>query len=263
MGKSALLILLSLTIVPAISNAAENIALYLAPDTGSHKLADINVEDKRLAGAEPVMDEDNRAEGWYWLGYQGDFKGFVELKEVAKDLSVRPGALVYLRASSKSPVLTVITTEDAAELIYAEDWAEISFSKSLPVYFKHPSKTLPVLIFEDEPNKTTRAQPDGSTPVSIPGIVPSVYANPSVEIPPRYFEGILENATGWIGKKPKFKFQLVTGRGKRIAYVDITSLLVTKPIIYYLGKKVLIYGGAIGLDDSKEIVVYARTMRLR
>ena len=258
MGKITLLLLL-LTIAPAISNAAENIALYLAPDAGSHKLANINTEDKRLAGAEPVMDEDNRAEGWYWLGYQGNFKGFVELKEVAKDLSVRPGALVYLRASSTSPVLTVITTEDAAELIYAEDWAEISFSKSLPLYFKHPSKTLPVLSFGDE---TTRTQPDGSAPIAIPGIVPSVYANPSAESPPRYFEGILENATGWIGKKPKFKFQLVTGRGKRIAYVDITSLLVTKPIIYYLEKKVLIYGGAIGLDNSKEIVVYVRTIRL-
>ncbi len=258
MGKITLLLLL-LTIAPAISNAAENIALYLAPDAGSHKLANINTEDKRLAGADPVMDEDNRAEGWYWLGYQGNFKGFVELKEVAKDLSVRPGALVYLRASSSSPVLTVITTEDAAELIYAEDWAEISFSKSLPLYFKHPSKTLPVLSFGDE---TTRTQPDGSAPIAIPGIVPSVYANPSAESPPRYFEGILENATGWIGKKPKFKFQLVTGRGKRIAYVDITSLLVTKPIIYYLEKKVLIYGGAIGLDNSKEIVVYVRTIRL-
>ncbi len=153
----------------------------------------------------------------------------------------------------------LITTEDAAELIYAEDWAEISFSKSLPLYFKHPSKTLPVLSFGDE---TTRTQPDGSAPIAIPGIVPSVYANPSAESPPRYFEGILENATGWIGKKPKFKFQLVTGRGKRIAYVDITSLLVTKPIIYYLEKKVLIYGGAIGLDNSKEIVVYVRTIRL-
>ncbi len=107
MGKITLLLLL-LTIAPAISNAAENIALYLAPDAGSHKLANINTEDKRLAGADPVMDEDNRAEGWYWLGYQGNFKGFVELKEVAKDLSVRPGALVYLRASSSSPVLTVI-----------------------------------------------------------------------------------------------------------------------------------------------------------
>ena len=262
MGKNALLLLL-LAIAPAISNAAENIALYLAPDIASHRLTDIYAADKRLTGAEPVMDEDNRAEGWYWLGYQGDFKGFVELKEVAKDLSVRPGALVYLRASSKSPVLTVITAEDAAELIYAEDWAEISFSKSLPLYFKHPSKNLPVLSFEDEAIETTEAQPDGSTQVSIPGIVPSVYANPSIESPPRYFEGILENSTGWIGKKPKFKYQLVTARGKRIAYVDIASLLVTKPILFYLDKKVLIYGGAIGLDDSRQIVVYARTMRLR
>ncbi len=259
MGKNALLLLL-LAIAPAISNSAESIALYLEPDIGSHKLADITSEDTRLAGAEPVMDEDYRAEGWYWMGYRGDFKGYVELKEVAKDLSVRPGALVYLSASSKSPVLTVITEEDAAELIYAEDWAEISFSKSLPVYFKHPSKTLPILSFGNEKSVDPSDDP---VAVSVPGIVPSVYANPSSDSPPRYFEGVFEKATGWIGKKPKFDFQIVTGRGKRIAYVDTTSLLVTKPMQEYLGKKVLIYGGAIGLDDSKEIVVYARTLRLR
>ncbi len=260
MGK--LTLLLALLIGSTVSIYAAKVAIYLEPDTASHQLAEFVSDDSRLAIAEPVMDEDARAEGWYWMEYQGDFKGYVELPDVAKDLSINPGALVHIRASSESPVLTVITEEDEAELIYAEDWAEISFSKAVPVYFKHPSKSLPVLRFGKEADAST-VEPEESTSVSLPGAVPTVYTNPSSKSPPRYFEGTLEKASRGIGKKPKFQFQLVTSRGKRIAYVDLSSLLASKPIKNYLDKKVLIYGGAIALDDSKDIVLYARTLRLR
>ncbi len=261
MGKISLL--LAFLMIPGILVSAEKVALYLESDITSEKIAEISPEDSRLSIAEPVMDEDNRAEGWYWMEYRGDFTGFVELKDVAKDLSVRPGALVYLRATYDSPVFTVITEEDAAELIFAQDWAEISFSKAVPVYFKHPAKTVPVLRFGKEGEASPTVQPEDSDRVYLPGAVPTVYTNPASENPPRYFEGTFEKATSWLGQKPKFKFQIVTGRGKRIAYVDISSLLATKPMKNYLDKKVLIYGGAIALDESKQIVVYARTLRLR
>ena len=100
-------------------------------------VAELDSSDERFESAESVFDAAKLAEGWNWFEYEGSFRGFVENREVGKDLEVSIGALVHLRPSSNSPILATIEEGDPAKVIWAGDWVQIDFTKAVPVYFRY------------------------------------------------------------------------------------------------------------------------------
>lgn len=250
-----------LALVPALWGA-EKVALHFMPDSDARIIAELEPDDAKLALAEDVIEKEKKEEGWQWLEYEGTFKGYVALDDVGKDLEVAPGALIRLDPDPDSPILTVVEEGDDVELIWAGDWAEVKFTKEVPVYFKKASPELPTIEFDSPADSMEGENIASGDPDTVEG-GPSVYKNKKDGMLPRYFEGTLQKASGSLGRKPKYKLQLEDRKGKRIAFVDTSNLLISTPVESFVEKDVILYGGAITLSDSKDIVIVARTIRLR
>ena len=237
--------------------ATDPVELRLEPEASANAIETIDLNDERLAPAEPVLDPKKRADGWKWVDFESKFRGFVMLESVGKDLSVAPGTLVYLRPSETSPVLTTITEDDAVDLVWASDWAEIQLTKAIPVYFKTDPQPLPEIIFD-------RGYDSDPPTGSAPGIFESAKSDP--DAPPasglyRFLDGILTTTHGQLGKDGKYALQLVDKKGKRLAYVDSSKIRVPNSIAQYLNRSVTVYGAVTTTKKSGTLVIDAKTIR--
>lgn len=240
---------------------ASNIQLYIEPDLATDVLVDLAPDDAQLARAEPVLDEAHRAEGWYWFEYTGTVMGYVENEQIGKDLEVNPGALVYLRSSRTSPVLSMIQEDDEIELISAGDWVRIRFSTVVPVYFQRlPEIAAQPLALEPSLLKLSDGEALKTEP---PPPRAAVSGGPVSEGRPRYFDGIFEPTRRTITSELKYRYQLFDSTGRRTAYVITENLLISTPPDNFIGKEVTIYGEATSLKRSGSVVINARTLRLK
>src|SRR5690606_17004333 len=115
------------------------------------------------------------------------------------------------------------------------DWVEVSFRKPLVAYVRPESdKVAPVIgegssepgvIFDNE--KTAKA---ASAPIADRGAV----ATDGIL---RAFEGQLSKPRSFFFFKPPYEFQLVDASGNRIAYLDLSRLLITTPLEHFLGRE--------------------------
>ena len=233
---------------PPPVSAGETVPLRLEPDVAAATLESIDSEDERLIGAEPVLDPVKRAEGWQWIDFETALRGYVPLESVGKDLSVAPGTLVFLRTSETSPVLTTITEDDSIELVWASDWAEIQFTKAVPVYFRRASQPLPEITFDRPP--VSAPQPSRNPePLDSSGLY-------------RYLDGILSTTGGQRASgNGKYPLQLVDKKGKRLAYMDTSNIVVSSSIDQFLNRPVTVYGAVSTIKKSGVLVIKAKTIR--
>ena len=241
---------------------ASNVELFLEPDRATDVLAEVASDDDQLARAEPVLDEERRAEGWYWFEYDGTVTGYVANEDIGKDLQVNPGALVYLRPSRTSPVLAMIQAGDETELISAGDWVRLRFSKVVPVYFQRLPESGAVQTPESGPAPSIESDGD-RLEIEPDSRAPAISGGPVGESQSRYFEGILEPTRWTIAGEPKYRYQLLDSDRRRTAYVITRNLLIGTSPNNFVGKEVTIYGEAATLKKLRTIVINARTLRLK
>ena len=79
---------------------------------------------------------------------------------------------------------------------------------------------------------------------------------------PRSIEGKLVRATRLFGFKPRYTYELKAPGGRRLAWVDLSGVLVSS-LATYEGKQVRIYGEIRSTAEDTAPVVFARTLRLR
>jgi hypothetical protein len=65
-----------------------------------------------------------------------------------------------------------------------------------------------------------------------------------------------------VPKRP-YEWQLADGSGKRIAYVDLTKLLMTDQIENYAGHGVVVLGSLEPVKDTDDLVIEAEGLRLK
>ena len=196
----------------------------------------------------------------------------MENKEINKGLEAKPGAAVHVRPEKDSPVLTTIEEGDKTELVEAFDWAEIKFSKSLTVYFYRKPKE-PEPVEEPPPPPAPVEELEVESPGATPPVpdeeiiqLPQALVDSPTEIPnpPRYFEGILKTTGTPLGlAKKAYPLQIIGEGGKRIAFIDTKNLLISSAVENYIGKGVVVYGEAVRAAKSNQVVVKARTLRLK
>lgn len=96
------------------------------------------------------------------------------------------------------------------------------------------------------PNRESALVPEGS---------------PASDIP-RSIEGKLVRSSRLFGFNPKYEFELKAPGGKRLAWVDLSGVLVSS-LAPYVGNQVRIYGEIQSTSEGNPPVVFARTLRLR
>ena len=260
-------ILSVLICIPFVSYC-ETIHLYFEPDSESRVVRELDSSNEQFQKAESVFDAAKLAEGWNWFEYEGSFQGFVKSEEVAKDLEVNIGALVYLRPNSNSPVLSTIEEGDPNRVIRVGDWMEIEFIKAVPVYFRYPVnrlKKVPLIPFSSPEEGSTEIHEQGSSPQNSNLTSESDSASEGLFVTdrPRYFDGILQFTLKQVTSIEPFQWTLVGSSGERIAYVDTSKLLIGSPLQELEGQNVIIYGVPSSIKSSKSIVIIARTLRLK
>ena len=260
-------ILSALLTVPSVAHCG-TIHLYLEPDSESDVVAELDSSNERFQTAQSVFDAAKLAEGWNWFEYEGSFRGFVENRQVGKDLEVSIGALVHLRPSSNSPILSIIEEGDPAKVIWGGDWVEIEFTKAVPVYFRYPDHKgteVPLIPSASPEDDSTGIRDQDSFSRNSKAASPSGSASegPAATDLLRHFDGILQSTRKRAKSVELYQWKLVDPAGKRIAYVDTSKLLLSSPLQEFEGQNVVIYGAANSIKNSKSMVVIARSLRLK
>jgi hypothetical protein len=237
-------------------------AVQSQPDAGSAVIIILP------AGAEQPTPTDKVAlppAGWIAVELAGPFQGYVKNKDLSKQLDVIPGATIYLAPKAASGVLTVFAKGDKAEITGLHgSWTQVRLDKTLVGYIQ-TSTGAP---------EAAPAAPPAPAPVAPPVSAPS---NPAPEPPAaapsvpdegnaslsRLFEGTLASTKSFFASKRPYDWQLVDASGKRIAYVDISKLLLTDQIENYAGHGVVVLGSLKPVKDTSDLVILAEGMRLK
>lgn len=258
----ALALLLAAVTAPSAHAATLDAPLpaYASPDTSSPILGTAKAGTKIAAGTAPS--------GWAAVELAGPHTVYVTDKDTLKSFEVRPGAAYYAQPRANAPVIGLAGDKDPAELAdVAGEFNKFSLNKSLIAYVRMPVAA---------PAPVAPVQPAASTP---PPLMDDVQGTLHQDIPAnrpvtpgqgldageprlaRTFFGVVASSRSALRPRRPWDYQINDDGGARIAYLDISKLLLTEQIDAFLGRPVAILGTAetIGAD----LVVHVESLKLQ
>jgi hypothetical protein len=246
------------TAAAAASPLTETAAVQTMPDPSAPAITFLK------AGSEPVPAPPGAAPappGWMAVSVPGPFEGYVENKNLTKDLLVRPGAPLFLAPAAGAGVLAIAAKGDSITITGIRGkWTQVRLGRNLVGFIR----------VGPEPGAAPVAGPAPAFPApavseATPGRPPEVSSAGGYEVLPRYFEGRFVSAKRrvfWEPTRP-YAWQLVGPSGSRIAYVDASKLLLTDQLDNYIGKNVLVRGTPRHVLATDDIVVVADSLELK
>jgi hypothetical protein len=221
------------------------------------------------AGAEQPIPTDKVAippSGWVAVEVAGPFEGYVKNRSLTKALDVVPGSSVYVAPKETSAVLAVFAKGDKAEITGLHgSWTQIRLEKTLVGYIQTGPATASATASVSEAPAPAAPSPATAAPAAAPSAPPSAAPAPDDggSSLARLFEGTLASTKTLLMPKRPFDWQLVDASGKRIAYVDLSKLLLTDQIENYAGHGVVVLGALKPVKDSDDLVISVVGLRLK
>lgn len=241
-------------------------SVYLRPSTDSPVIGNLPEGAFVLSPAEPVeLTEREIEEGWEPISFLDDLRGFVRRTDLTKDLFVTPGAAVY--AADRLDPSIVITHAEENDLFEVErmagDWVEVSFRKPVTAFVRSSdsSASAPTVAGESAPAEQSPDEPLVQEEASRRAAISDRAAIPTDGIL-RAYEGLLSKPRSFFGRPPH-PFQVVDASGNRIAYLDLSRLLITTPLEHFLGREFHFYGRAEAIEGKRDFVIRVEQMRRR
>lgn len=224
-------------------------AVYATPDPAAPVLGSL------AKGTSPELAAADAPDGWMAVLAPGPHEVYVRNSDVGKNLDIRPGSSLYVAPDTSAPVIGTMEKGDRAELKGLRgDWTLYSYEDALTGFIKLAT---PVALATVPPAGET-----GSG--AITGVrTPTSDVTPSGL--PRFIEGRFAPTRGFIGFRHPYNFQLVDRKGSRIAYLDISRLLLTDKIENFENRIVIVYGTARKLEDHrrKGVVIDVESLHLK
>ncbi len=253
----------------AAAPLAATSAVHTRPDPTSPAFTSLK------AGTEPVAAASRLGTtpaGWMAVEIPGPFEGYVENKDLAKSLDVKPGASIRLAPKADAGVLAVAEKDDKATITGLRGkWTQISLEKKIIGYI-HIGGTAGYR----PPIATAPATAASSTPMSPPPVAPVAYgvggtgqpaATVSVGDPssalPRQFAGRFVSTRRPFTPRRPYDYALNDDAGKRYAYLDTSKLLLTDQIEKYLDHAVVVFGAPKSVSGGRELVIQVETLQLK
>ena len=261
---------LVLTTVHAIAAPlAVPTAVHTKPDATSPAISFLK------AGQDPVPAPNAPAPappGWIAVELPGPFEGYVENKDLTKNLDLKPGVPIRLAPKADGGVLAVAEKGDKTSITGLRGkWTQISLEKPLIGYVSvsAPAGNLP-------PGKATGPAPSPA-PMSNAPVTPNAYgsttagqAAPMVNLGdggsstlPRQFAGRFVSTRRALTPRRPYDYALNDDAGKRYAYLDVSKLLLTEQIEKYIDHNVVVFGAAKAAPGGKDIVIEIETLQLK
>jgi len=279
-------VFLSLLMGIAQWSQAQSVSVYLKPSTDAYLVTSIPDDDERLAFAEEMMQDPNTGDYWRWFELSDNFEGYVRKAYVTKGLTLKANAPIYFQPGDEESFITLADEGTQATVIEAAgDWIKVDLTTSLPVYFasKKPFGQASITSSTPEPDQdivvadnAPAADPDYQIEDSTvsddfnlqnPSDLEGAILDPATGGPiDRILEGVLKPWKPAIPNpfsKPKYKWQIVDKRGKRLAFVDPRNLVPRYSLSRYSNRSVTIKGTLYRVNRGKDILVLANFISLQ
>jgi hypothetical protein len=234
--------------------------VHLRPSADAPVIGHVGDAASLPAPAEAVhLTEDQQRAGWRAVSFRNDFRGFVKRNDLRKDLSIAPGTAVYL-AASEEPTRILMRARGGDDIFVeqlAGEWAEVSFPGPVTAFVQVRAEAPPPA----EKIETARIRDETATPVETPRRpIVSTRAGIPTDGVPRSFHGYLGQTRSILGRHPPYPFQIVDASGNRIAYLDLSRLLITTPMEHFLGREYEFHGRAEPIEGRRDFVIRVERM---
>ena len=205
--------------------------------------------------------------GWIAVELKGPFEGFVENKDLAKSLDVKPGAPIRLAPKADAAVLALAEESDRTTITGIRGkWTQISLDRKIIGY-----------AFVGSAPATSFSVPAAPAPTAPPPVTPGVYGVTSAGQPaptvslgdgginglPRQYTGRFVSTRRPFTPRRPYDHALNDEAGKRYAYVDVSRLQQPEQIEKYLNLNVIVFGTAAATADGRDIVVRIESIQLK
>lgn len=244
---------------------------YASPDASAPILGTARAGTRIAAGTAPS--------GWAAVELAGPHTVFVTEKDTLKNFEVRPGAAYHAQPRANAPVIGLAGEKDPVEFAdISGRFNKFSLNKSIVAYVRIPSTPVAPVAAARPASPAAPTQPAlPSTELpplmdDLPGTLPqTIPATRSV--PPgrgvqsgeprlaRTFFGVVASSRSALRPRRPWDFQINDDGGARIAYLDISRLLLTEQIDAFVGRPVSILGTAdtVGSD----LVIRVESLKLQ
>jgi hypothetical protein len=266
----ALALVLSVLAAPAGRAATLEAPLpaYASPDAAAPILGTATTGTRIAAGTAPS--------GWAAVELSGPHSVYVTEKDTLKNFEVRPGAAYLSAPRADAPVLGLAGENDPAEFAdVSGKFSKFSLNKSIIAYVR--VAPTPVAAITPEPElafapaaPVADTQPalmddlTGTLPQNIPANH-SVGQGRSSEVGEprlaRTFFGTVASTRNPLRPRRPHDYQLNDSGGARIAYLDISKLLLTEQPDAFLGRPIAILGTAETV--GRDLVIHVESLKLQ
>lgn len=256
--KKTILSCMALLIGLSHATAQSVLKLHAEPDPSSSVISHVNADSPQLGIPSPVDDPLKAAEGWAAAAFTRSIAGFVHESNIGADGQPQIGAAVFSLPVKSSLPMTTVSNSDSVEILSAGPWSEIRIDRPSTVYFLQ-ADILPMPILPESPKA-----PEPAAQPTLKNSRPSRTTQVAAQPIHQGFEGRFTQARQSFGLfNPKLPFQIENEKGKRLAYVDVNSVVVPSSLQSFIGKPVIVYGNLEQLPKSNQWVIRAQTIRLR
>ena len=267
--------LLSALLATAVAAAAAPLtattAVHAKPDETSPAITYLK------AGSEPTTVPAAVATtpaGWMAVELAGPFDGYVQNKDIMKNLDVRAGAPIYLSPKVEGGEFTTMDKVDKADITGLHGkWTQVRLQKKITGYIRVgglPGYLPPIAT--NPATSITNAPPLDAAPVTpvAYGVTTAGRPAPMLNLGdggsstlPRLFQGKFVSTRNPFRPRRPFDWALNDDAGERYAYLDVSKLLLTEQIDKYTDHVVVVYGAAKSVPGRKDIVIEVESLQLK
>jgi hypothetical protein len=253
---------LLLALVPCATLGAATLctstAVQSQPDASSPVIRVLKAGSEQPAPAEGVP----AVPGWTAVQLPPPFEAWVRNRDLTKELNVAPGTSLLISPKDGAGVLTVFAQGDKADIIGLKgSWTQVRVDKALVGYIHAtlpPASAAPVAPVQG----AAPAPPDAFTHTTTTAQAPVPQWEDTAGLS-RLFDGTLTSTHRLLSPKQPFDWEIDDQDGHRIAFVDLSKILLTDQIENYAGHGVVVLGSLSPLPGSLELVIHAEGLRLK
>lgn len=200
--------------------------------------------------------------GWLAVELPPPHEVYVANSDIAKNLTVKPGAAYRSAPDTKSPQLAAAVEDDTIEITGLRGrWTQLRLNRPVTGYVRAAAAPAPPpLPASDQSWSGIQATPVSDAPRPR-ATAPT--GDTSLSALPRFFSGKVVSTRAPLRPRRPFDFALVDATNERLAYLDFSKLLQTTQIENYLERAVEVYGPTEAVPDTNDIVVRVESLRLR
>ena len=248
---------------------------YASPDPRAPILGTARTGTLVTAGTAPS--------GWAAISLEGPHTVYVTHKDTLKNFEVRPGAAYLAQPRPDAPVVGLAGDQDAAEFAdIAGRYNKFSLKKPITAYVRlAPADAAPVAPVAGTPPAAEPAPAPVAAAPAAPALMEDLTGSLNNDIPAasptppgqsaqrgeprlaRTFFGVVASTRSALRPRRPYDFQLSDASGARIAYLDISRLLLTEQIEAFIDRPVALFGTAEPLGSGREIVIRVETLKLQ